>query len=258
MKLEPHRVGGERPARQPCPLDRAFALFDPLLACSALVVEGNNALGRAAHNPTNAGIVLDDPVTSQDHEGKTLIAKRLVREARSRQVVIFTHDLPFLNQVILQAEGQDVDYQAHWIDRTTDGRPGQVTLNDVPAPSKAYDTAERAKQCLAIAKQGTGSARQMAVVNGMGALRRTIEETIAKKLLKNVVPRWEDRVIVTALPNINWDDALVQELVSMFEDLSAYIEGHSHTDEAMGAPPEPKVLEERIVKVEALIKRAKA
>jgi len=98
----------------------------------------------------------------------------------------------------------------------------------------------------------------MAVVNGMGALRRTIEETIAKKLLKNVVPRWEDRVIVTALPNINWDDALVQELVSMFEDLSAYIEGHSHTDEAMGAPPEPKVLEERIVKVEALIKRAKA
>jgi len=25
MKLEPHRVGRERPARQPRPLDRAFA-----------------------------------------------------------------------------------------------------------------------------------------------------------------------------------------------------------------------------------------
>src|SRR5215510_39118 len=32
MKLEPHRVCGERSARQSRPLDRAFALLDPLLA----------------------------------------------------------------------------------------------------------------------------------------------------------------------------------------------------------------------------------
>ena len=49
MKLEPHRVGGECPARQPCPFDRAFALFDPLLTGATLVVEGNDALGRTAH-----------------------------------------------------------------------------------------------------------------------------------------------------------------------------------------------------------------
>ena len=47
MKLEPHRVGGERPARQPRPLDRALALLDPLLARAALVVEGDDPLGRA-------------------------------------------------------------------------------------------------------------------------------------------------------------------------------------------------------------------
>src|SRR5262249_2982013 len=49
MKLEPHRVGGERSARQPRPLDRALALLDPLLASAALAVESNDALGRAAH-----------------------------------------------------------------------------------------------------------------------------------------------------------------------------------------------------------------
>jgi len=47
MKLEPHGVGCERPARQPRPLDRALALFDLLLACAALVVEDDNPLGRA-------------------------------------------------------------------------------------------------------------------------------------------------------------------------------------------------------------------
>ena len=46
MKLEPHGVGRERPARQPRPLDRALALFDPLLCRAALVVKGDDSLGR--------------------------------------------------------------------------------------------------------------------------------------------------------------------------------------------------------------------
>src|SRR5215813_6169312 len=61
MKLEPHRVGGECLARQSRPLDRAFALLDPLLARPALVVESNDALGRAAHvrhDEADAGIKL--------------------------------------------------------------------------------------------------------------------------------------------------------------------------------------------------------
>ena len=36
--LEPHRVGGERSARQSRPLDRAFALLDLLLARPAICV----------------------------------------------------------------------------------------------------------------------------------------------------------------------------------------------------------------------------
>src|ERR1700722_2269873 len=47
MKLEPDGVGGERPARQPRPLGRAFTFFDPLLAHPAFVVERHGPLGRA-------------------------------------------------------------------------------------------------------------------------------------------------------------------------------------------------------------------
>ena len=42
MKLKPHRVCGKRSARQPRPLDRAFALLDPLLARPALVVKAHD------------------------------------------------------------------------------------------------------------------------------------------------------------------------------------------------------------------------
>src|SRR5262245_57330235 len=59
MKLEPHGVGRERPARQPRPFDRALAFLDPLLARATLVVERDHALGRAAHvrhDEADAGI----------------------------------------------------------------------------------------------------------------------------------------------------------------------------------------------------------
>jgi len=97
-----------------------------------------------------------------------------------------------------------------------------------------------------------------AICKGMGALRRTIEETIAKRFLKGVIPRWEDRVIVTGLRKIAWDDTLAEQLCSTFEELSAYIEGHSHTDEAVGAPAEIEDLTKMIDRVDSLIGAAKS
>lgn len=49
VKLETDGVGGERTARQSRPFDRAFALLDPLLACAALVVEGDDILRGSRH-----------------------------------------------------------------------------------------------------------------------------------------------------------------------------------------------------------------
>lgn len=43
-----------------------------------------------------SGIIFDDPVSSLDHLHREAIAKRLAREGRDRQVIVFTHDLPFL------------------------------------------------------------------------------------------------------------------------------------------------------------------
>ena len=84
----------------------------------------------------------------------------------------------------------------------------------------------------------------------MSARRRTIEEAVVKKLFKGVVPRWQDRVIVTALRKVEWNSADVDEMIEMYENLSKYIDAHSHSDEALGAPPEPKDLEEKIEKVD--------
>lgn len=214
-------------------------------------------LTEIAVNAAIAGLILDDPVNSQDHDRMKLIAARLVEEAKERQVIVFTHDLPFLNAMFVAADAADLEVEAHWIDRDDEGRPGRVILGDAPVTMKAYDTAEKAKQHLAAAKQVAGSARVEQIRAGMGALRRTIEETVVKRVFKGVVPRWEDRVIVTGLRNVNWDNDEIEKLCTVFEELSGFVEGHSHPDESMGGPPNLSDLEQRIVEVEAIIKWAK-
>jgi ABC-type transport system involved in cytochrome c biogenesis ATPase subunit len=56
-----------------------------------------------------SAIVLDDPVSSLDHDNREYLAKRLVHESTRRQVVIYTHDLTFL--VYLQEAGSHARYQ---------------------------------------------------------------------------------------------------------------------------------------------------
>jgi hypothetical protein len=181
-----------------------------------------------------------------------------VREAKARQVIVFTHDLVFLTKLAGAAEDIGAEMLTHWVERDGDGRPGQVSLDDCPATTPQYRTTGKAKKTLDEAKVAAGSKRVQLIQRGMGELRRTIEEIIPHFLLKQVVNRWTDRVMVTGLKNINWDDALVADIIKTYEDISAYIEGHSHTEEKAGGPPEPKDLEDMIRRVDELSRRARS
>ena len=66
-----------------------------------------------AHN--RSGVIFDDPVSSLDHNYRELAAARLVKEASSgRQVIVFTHDIPFLMMLDVEArnQGQSPHYQS--------------------------------------------------------------------------------------------------------------------------------------------------
>ncbi|HEY5814408.1 MAG TPA: AAA family ATPase, partial [Terrimicrobiaceae bacterium] len=53
-------------------------------------------LATAAHHST---LVFDDPVCSLDHRWRKEVARRLVAEVKQRQIVVFTHDLLFVNDL---------------------------------------------------------------------------------------------------------------------------------------------------------------
>lgn len=214
-------------------------------------------LTEIALNPANTGIILDDPVTSLDHQFRTLIAKRLVEESNNRQVIIFTHDLVFLTMLVDIADKEKVKISKHWIERDNEGRPGQISLNDSPTTTPQYRKTTKAREILIQAKSATGSNRFELIQNGMDELRRTVEEIIPHHLLKQVVNRWSDRIIVGALKKVKWSEQLADSIVTVWEELSAYNKGHTHTEELIGAPPELHQLETMITRVDGLIAQAK-
>lgn len=52
---------------------------------------------------STSGIVFDDPVSSLDHGHRTAVARRIVEESFTRQVIVFTHDAVFLVSYLLFA-----------------------------------------------------------------------------------------------------------------------------------------------------------
>lgn len=81
-----------------------------------------------------SGIVFDDPMSSLDHIYRERVARRLAEEAQHRQVVIFTHDLGFLFEVIREAETLSIPLHYQHVKRRGE-TPGFV-LAELPMKAK--------------------------------------------------------------------------------------------------------------------------
>lgn len=69
---------------------------------------------------TKSAVVLDDPVTSLDHERRSLVAERLVQLATDRQVVVFTHEVSFVGDLARHADEAKVPVTERWVQRNGD------------------------------------------------------------------------------------------------------------------------------------------
>jgi hypothetical protein len=104
---------------------------------TALVLAG--FLTEVHFDDTKSAVIFDDPVTSLDHERRSLVAKRLVELAESRQVVIFTHEVTFVGAIVKYAAQADVPLQERCVQR----RGELVGHLDNCFPWKAKDVPSR-------------------------------------------------------------------------------------------------------------------
>ena len=76
----------------------------------------------AHFDQSRSTLVLDDPVTSLDHERRGRVAERLVDLAKTRQVIVFTHDATFAAEIKRCAGEENIEFTTRTIER---GRPDQ-------------------------------------------------------------------------------------------------------------------------------------
>ncbi len=206
---------------------------------------------------TSSAIVLDDPVTSLDLEWRDTISRILAKEAKQRQVVVFTHDLPFLYYLKRDAEAGQIELATHWVRRgELDDKPGYVFLNNCPALEKEYKSTARARDFYKLAKDAAPAEQERLLRDGFGALRSTYEAFIVFDLFGGVVSRFEERINFLQLRTLAWDGAITGQIVAKCEHLSRFIEAHLHTDTFVQKPSCTDLLKE-IDDFEALKKRHK-
>ena len=97
-------------------------------------------LTEAHFDASKSALIFDDPVSSLDHVKREAVARRIVELAKDRQVVVFTHDVPFTMLLRKAADQFKVSYATRGIEKRRKAEPGYATEHH---PWNAKDAAQR-------------------------------------------------------------------------------------------------------------------
>lgn len=141
------------------------------------------------------GIVFDDPVSSLDHTRRQNVARRLIEEAKSRQVIIFTHDTSFLGELRDLIDQTGIDHVIHHLE--WHGEFSGVVQNGLPWEHKSYkdriDKLQKAQSALAADWPPYPNGEQSALMRQQyNLMRATIERVIQDVVFNGVVVRYRD------------------------------------------------------------------
>jgi recombinational DNA repair ATPase RecF len=172
------------------------------------------------------GIVLDDPVSSLDDERRQYIADRLVAEAGRRQVVVFTHDLPFLADLQSRAKVSEVDVSTCGVWRFGD----EVGRVDSDIPFKALPLSKRIgklKDRVARWDSQSPPADQdeawRRVTQFYRDLRTSWERAVEERLFKGVVQRHQRGVQTQQLRKVEITKDLLDKIEAGMTKTSEYL-----------------------------------
>lgn len=205
------------------------------------------------------GVVLDDPVTSLDLDWKESVAKRLVKEAKKHQVIVFTHDMPFLYLLSKYADREEIVVSSHRIERgMVDNKPGYIyadstalTERDAKKPVKALHYWDRAR------KEQSSEKRKELLGSGFAALRETYEAFVIYELFGGVVRRFEQRIRIDSLKNVAIEDDMLTEIMEKYGLLSSYMPGHLPIGD-LAPQATPDLLKAEIEHFQEMAKRHRA
>ncbi len=199
---------------------------------------------------TPSAIIFDDPVSSLDHIWRERIARRLVEEAKVRQVIVFTHDLVFLRLMMKECENSTVPVQHQYVRR--DGSGTGMCSPELPwVAMPLRDRIARLRVLWQAAEKVSwttgGEAYEKEAREIYGMLREAWEQAVEEVLLNDVIERYRHSIETRKLRQLH--DITPEDCAAVeagMTECSRWIRGHDHPA-ANGAPfPKPADLKQRI------------
>lgn len=228
------------------------------LACFLAEIGGDDA---------RYGIIVDDPVSSLDHLRIRKVAQRLVAEAKKgRQVIIFTHNLVFFNEVVSEAAraGDAAPLIKSVVAKTQSEGFGVIRENSEPwvadLNARIETLRKRAKELKSVTDFDTDEYRRQAK-DFYSDLRESWERAVEEVLLGKTVVRFVPDVMTQSLKGVTVTD---EDYRTIFFAMKRASERSGHDMSAGRDIPQPspdemetdfKVLDD--FKIE-LVKRRKA
>ncbi len=258
--------------------DKGALLYQPELvgACQRVTLprvlsEGERtALGLAAFfteahlDASKSALILDDPVNSLDHVRRGLVATGLAELAKTRQVVVFTHDVAFVADLKREANGKGVPITERSVTRSRadQRKPGACSTAH---PWKAKDVPARLnelQQGLARIKKNCDTWEQRdyedAVAVWAGNLSETWERIFSQEIVGSILAEGGLEVrpmMVKVLARFSSSDH--QEFDASYGRVSQWTKRHDKSAAVNYVAPDLDALGRELELVRAWFKRVK-
>jgi hypothetical protein len=170
-------------------------------------------LAEVGGDSTRQGMIIDDPVSSLDHVRIRKVAGRLVKEAAAgRQVIVFTHNLLFFNEVVDAAAQANppVPIAKNYVSKSEAAGFGIISETDEPwinqAVTKRIDNLRKRHKVFEAVQDFATEEWRRTAKDFYTDLRETWERLVEEVLLGKVVERFSSDVRTQSLRGVIIDD----------------------------------------------------
>lgn len=196
-------------------------------------------------------LVFDDPVSSLDHIYRSAIAKRLVEISADRQVIVFTHDLPFLVEI-----KNCCDASNKCLEVTLSRGNSGAGINKQGIPWHCMNTNQRIEYLREEIKkfENLYSTDQPEYDKNAAdwycLLRETWEHLVEEFLFNKTIERFSKEVKTQSLAGAYVDDSDYEEIYKAMSKSSEWMRGHDKSKALDVHRPPPQELKDDVKALE--------
>ncbi|ABV35255.1 ATPase, possibly involved in inorganic ion transport [Shewanella sediminis HAW-EB3] len=192
-----------------------------------------------------SAIIFDDPVNSLDHKWRRLFAKRIAVESLHRQVIVLTHDLPFL--VMLREAAKETSFNLLHIAQ-------RGPYSGFPVGRLPWDAMSTKDRIKFLRQQVVDVRRYCKDFENFieedykekaryvyGKLRTTLERLIEEWLIGDIVQRFSRDVRATMIAKLlKVSESEITFITSIYDKCCGFLDAHDNPANA-GVVPMPDI-----------------